>query len=85
MLDSALGCAVHSKLPPGIGYTTIEFKVNLVRPLSHESGELICEGKAVHFGRTTALSEATIRNAQGKLIAFGTETCAVFPLPGTDP
>jgi uncharacterized protein (TIGR00369 family) len=82
LLDSALGCAVHSMLPAGIGYTTVEFKVNLVRPLSEDSGEVICEGRVVHFGRTIATSEATLKTASGKLIAHGTETCAVFPLPG---
>jgi uncharacterized protein (TIGR00369 family) len=81
LLDSALGCAVHTMLPAGMGYTTIEFKVNLVRPLSEKSGEIVCEGRIVHFGRTIATSEATLKTADGKLIAHGTETCAIFPLP----
>ena len=81
LLDSALGCCVHTKLPAGVGYTTIEFKVNLTRPLFKESGEVVCEGRVVHFGRTTAVSEATLRTADGKLIAMGTETCAIFPIP----
>lgn len=81
LLDSALGCCVHTKLPAGVGYTTIEFKVNLTRPLFKESGEVVCEGRVVHFGRTTAVSEATLRTADGKLVAMGTETCAIFPIP----
>lgn len=81
LLDSALGCAVHTMVPAGIGYTTVEFKVNLVRPLSDRSGETICEGRVVHFGRTIATSEATLKTQDGKLIAHGTETCAIFPLP----
>ena len=80
LLDSALGCAVHTALPAGTGYTTVEFKVNLVRPLSEHSGEVVCEGRVLHLGRTIATSEGTIRNAEGKLIAHGTETCAIFPI-----
>ena len=81
LLDSALGCAVHTMIPANTGYTTIEFKVNLVRPLSQQTGMVICEGRVIHFGRTIATSEASIRTKQGKLIAHGTETCAIFPLP----
>ena len=80
ILDSALGCAVQTALPAGMGYTTIEFKVNLVRPLTKDSGEVLCEGKLIHLGRTTATSEAKLTNRDGKLVAFGTETCAVFPI-----
>jgi uncharacterized protein (TIGR00369 family) len=78
LLDSALGCCVQTKLPAGFGYTTIEFKVNLIRPLFANSGEVVCEGRVVHFGRTTAVSEATLKTAEGKLVAMGTETCAIF-------
>jgi uncharacterized protein (TIGR00369 family) len=81
LLDSALGCCVQTKLPAGFGYTTIEFKVNLIRPLFANSGEIICDGRVVHFGRTTAVSEATLKTSDGKLVAMGTETCAIFKLP----
>lgn len=80
ILDSALGCAVHTMLPAGMAYTTVEFKVNLVRPLFETSGEVTCEGKVIHFGRTIATSEAMLRTSDGKLIAHGTETCAIFPV-----
>ncbi len=80
ILDSALGCCVHTTLPAGMAYTTVEFKVNLVRPLFAHSGEVVCEGKVIHVGRTIATSEATLKTADGKLIAHGTETCAIFPL-----
>ncbi len=80
ILDSALGCCVHTMLPKGMAYTTVEFKVNLVRPLFAHSGEVTCEGKIIHVGRTIATSEAFLRNADGKLIAHGTETCAIFPM-----
>lgn len=82
ILDSALGCAVQSKLPAGVIFTTIEFKVNLVRPLFDDSGEVTCEGNVVHFGRTIATSEARLIRADGKLVAHGTSTCAIFPMRG---
>ncbi len=80
ILDSALGCCVHTMLPAGMAYTTIEFKVNLVRPLFESSGEVICEGRVIHVGRTIATSEATLKTSEGKLIAHGSETCAIFPV-----
>ncbi len=78
LLDSALGCAVHTMLPAGTLYTTIEFKINFVRPLFDNSGEVICHGSVIHFGRTTATSEAKLKRSDGKLIAHGTATCAIF-------
>ncbi|TGV98377.1 PaaI family thioesterase, partial [Mesorhizobium sp. M2D.F.Ca.ET.145.01.1.1] len=60
-------------------YTTAEFKVNLTRPITPRTGEVVCEGKVVHKGRTLAVSEATLKDAGGKLLAFGTETCSIFP------
>lgn len=80
IMDSALGCAVMTTLKPGEAYTTVEFKINLVRPLFPGMGEVFCEGKVVHRGRTIATSEAFLRDAQGKLLAHGTETCAIFPI-----
>jgi uncharacterized protein (TIGR00369 family) len=80
LLDSALGCAVHTLLDRGEAYTTAEFKVNLTRPITPKTGEVVCEGKVVHKGRTLAVSEATLKDANGKLLAFGTETCSIFPV-----
>ena len=80
LLDSALGCAVHTTLAKGEGYSTAEFKVNLVRPITPKTGEVVCEGKVVHRGRTMAVSEATLKGPDGKLLAIGTETCAIFPI-----
>ncbi|MBN9076701.1 MAG: phenylacetic acid degradation protein [Rhizobiales bacterium 65-79] len=79
ILDSALGCAVHTMLKKGEAYTTAEFKVNLTRPITPRTGEVMCEGKVIHRGRTLALSEATLKDMDGKLLAFGTETCSIFP------
>lgn len=80
LMDSALGCAVMTTLKPGEAYTTAEFKVNLVRPLLPGMGEVVCEGRIIHRGRTLATSEATLKDRNGKLLAHGTETCAIFPI-----
>jgi len=81
LMDSALGCAVQSMLPAGMQMTTIEFKINLVRPLFEDSGEIRCEGNIIHFGRTTATCEAKLEKSDGKLVAHGTATCAIFKAP----
>ena len=80
IMDSALACAVHTLLQLGEGYTTAEFKVNLLRPITSRTGEVACEGTVVHRGRTSAVSEARLTDAAGKLLACGTETCVIFPL-----
>ncbi|MFI0484545.1 PaaI family thioesterase [Actinomadura sp. 9N215] len=81
LLDSAMGCAVHTSLPDGAGYTTLELSVNFVRPVPLEGGRLVCEGTTVHVGRKLATAEGRIRNENGKLVAHGTTTCMVFPPP----
>jgi uncharacterized protein (TIGR00369 family) len=80
ILDSALACAVQTLLEIGEAYTTAEFKVNLIRPISPQTGEVVCEGRVVHRGRTLAVSEASLKDGNGKLLAFGTETCSIFPV-----
>ncbi|MCB1382010.1 MAG: PaaI family thioesterase [Notoacmeibacter sp.] len=82
IMDSALACAVHTTCQPGEASTTVEFKVNLVRPILPGMGELTCEGRVVHRGRTLAVSEATLRGPDGKTLAFGTETCNILQMPG---
>ena len=79
LLDSALGCAVHTLLEAGEAYTTAEFKVNFTRPVTPRTGEVVCEGRVLHRGRTLAVSEASLRDMNGKLLALGTETCSIFP------
>lgn len=81
LLDSVLGCAVHSMLPAGRGYTTLEIKVNYVRALSTATGEGTAIGRAVHVGRQTALAEATLTDPAGRLLATASTTCLVFDLP----
>ncbi len=80
LLDSALGCCVHTTLAKGEGYTTVEFKVNLTRPITPRTGLVRCEGTVINRGRTIAVSEATLTDKDGKLLAFGVETCSIFPV-----
>lgn len=80
IMDSALACSVQTLLARGEAYTTAEFKVNLIRPITPKTGEVVCEGRVVNKGRTLAVSEATLKDGQGKLLAFGTETCSIFPV-----
>jgi uncharacterized protein (TIGR00369 family) len=82
LLDSALGCAIHTTLVKGETYTTLEIKVNLVRPLTQETGLVRAEGRVIHRGRTVATSEGDIKDSSGKLYAHATTTCMIFPARG---
>ncbi len=82
MLDSAMGCAVHSTLPKGRGYTTLEFKLNLVRPLPTEVAELRSEGRIIHRGRRVATAQGSILDGDDKLYAHGTTACLIFEVDG---
>ncbi len=79
MLDSALGCAVHSTLPAGDGFTTLELKVNLVRAISKDTGLLRAEARVLHRGRTVATADADLKDSAGKLYAHASTTCMIFP------
>jgi uncharacterized protein (TIGR00369 family) len=81
MLDSAVGCAVHSTLPAGKGYTTLELKVSYVRAVTADSGALRAEGKVIHVGGQVATAEGRLYDASGKLYAHATTTCLIFSLP----
>jgi len=78
LLDSAMGCAVQTRLVAGQGYTTAELSVNIVRAASHETGPLRAIGTVIHCGRQLATAEGRIVDAQGKVYAHGTTTCLVF-------
>lgn len=82
LLDSVMGCAVHSTLPKGRAYTSLEIKVNYVRAVTIASGELSAEGRLVHGGRRSAVAEGTVVDARGRLCATASTTCMVFDLPG---
>lgn len=81
LLDSVMGCAVHSSLAAGRGYTTLEIKVNYVRGLTEAVGFVTGTGKVVHSGRQTAVAEARAVDAAGRLYATATTTCLVFDVP----
>ena len=81
ILDSALGCAVHTLIPAGRGYTTAELSVNYVRGLSPKVGRVRAEGKVIHCGRQLATAEARLFGPDGTLFAHATTTCLVFDLP----
>jgi uncharacterized protein (TIGR00369 family) len=79
LLDSAMGCAVHSTLPAGTGYTTLELSVNYVRPMTVDSGPVRVEGTIVHGGRRQATAEGRLVSVEsGKLLAHGKTTCLIF-------
>ena len=78
LLDSALGCAVQSMLPAGTSYTTLELKVNYLRPITTKTGTVYCEGKIIHVGGRIATAEGRLTDAVGKLYAHGTTTCIIL-------
>ncbi len=78
LLDSALGCAINTMMPPGRIFTTLEMKINYVRPMRRETGEVRCEASILHVGGRVATAEGRIVDAGGKLYAHGTATCMLF-------
>ena len=81
LLDSALGCSVHTMMPPGRGYTTAELSVNYVRGLTPRVARVRAEGKVIHCGRQLATAEARLVGPDGTLYAHATTTCLVFEIP----
>ncbi|MFR9788628.1 PaaI family thioesterase [Streptomyces sp. MB22_4] len=78
LLDSAMGCAVHTTLAAGLGYTTLELKVNYIRAARTDGQTLTAEGTVVHAGRRTATAEGKVLDEQGRLIAHATTTCIIL-------
>jgi uncharacterized protein (TIGR00369 family) len=79
LLDSAMGCAIHTTLGVGEGYTSLETSVNFVRPITSETGPVSCEGKVLHRGGRIATAEGRLVSQKtGKLLAHGTTTCLVM-------
>jgi uncharacterized protein (TIGR00369 family) len=78
LLDSCMGCAIHTALPRGKGYTTLEIKVNYVKALRRDTGPVRATGTVIHVGNRVATAEGKIQDASGKLYAHGTTTCLVF-------
>jgi uncharacterized protein (TIGR00369 family) len=81
LLDSALGCSVHTMMPPGRGYTTAELSVNYVKGLTPRVARVRAEGKVIHCGRQLATAEARLVGPDGTLYAHATTTCLVFETP----
>jgi uncharacterized protein (TIGR00369 family) len=81
LLDSAVGCAIQTMLPKGMGYTTLEIKVNLIRALTVKTGPVRAEGKVIQVGGRVGIAEGRIVDAEGKLYAHASTTCLIFPLP----
>lgn len=80
LLDTATGCAVHTTLPAGVGYTSLDLNVKFLRPVTVDSGLLQCEGTVLQRGRRTALAEARLTDGGGRLVAHATSTCLLFPI-----
>lgn len=78
LLDSAMACSVQTELPAGSGYTTLEAKINLVRPVTLETGKLRAIGKVIHVGSRVGTAEGRLEDAAGKLYAHGTTTCIIL-------
>lgn len=80
LLDTAVGCAVHTMLPAGKGYTTLELKVNYIRAMTDKTGPVRAEATVVHVGGQVGIAEGRITDANGKLYAFATTTCLIFDI-----
>jgi uncharacterized protein (TIGR00369 family) len=79
LLDSALGCAVHTTLPAGVGYTSLGIEAKYVRPITRDTGRVLCEAKVLYRGRKQATAEASLTAADSsKLLASGTATCMIL-------
>ncbi len=78
VLDSAMTSAILTTLPAGVGCSTLEIKVNFVRPITDRTGRVICEGKIIHGGNRIAIAEGRITDSHDKLCAFAVSTCIIF-------
>ena len=80
LLDSAMGLAIRSTQEKGVGSTTLEFKISLVRPITPETGLITAEGVVLNCGRRVGTAEGRITDAQGRLLSHGTTTCLIFEM-----
>ncbi len=80
LLDSCMACAVQSTLPQGSACTTLEFKINIVRPINGDTGPVEAEGKVVQAGRRIGVAEGRLTDRVGRLLAHGTTTCLIYQL-----
>ena len=82
LLDSALACAIYTTMQKGDSWTTLELKLNYVRPMTKDTGPVRAEGRIIHRGRSVATSEGDLKDLSGKLYAHATTTCMIFPAKG---
>jgi uncharacterized protein (TIGR00369 family) len=82
LIDSATGCAVHSTLPLGMAYTTVNLGIDFLRPMTTATGPVRCEGRVVHRGSRIAIAEGKVVDAAGKVYVQGKSTCMIFKLGG---
>ena len=78
LLDSCMGSSVHSTLPAGTGFTVIEFKIDFVRPITIDTGDVTAEGKVVNVGKRIGIADGIMRDARDRVLARGTTTCLIF-------
>lgn len=78
ILDTCMGLAIHSTLEKGVGSTTLEFKISLLRPITPETGPIKAEGVVLNCGRRVGTAEGRVTDQQGRLLAHGTTTCLIF-------
>jgi uncharacterized protein (TIGR00369 family) len=81
LLDSVMGLAIHTMLPAGTGYTTLEFKISFIKGMTKDTGPVRSEGRTLNVGRRTATAEARITDGKGRLLAHATTTCLLFEIP----
>jgi len=80
LLDTAAACSVHSTLPAGLGYTSMDLTTKFLRPVTVDCGLLTCVGSVISQGRRTALAQAQLTDEEGRLLAHATSSCLIFPL-----
>ena len=80
LLDSCMSCSIQTHLEKGLGYITLELKVNMVRPITDKTGPIRAEGRSLYVGRRSGTAEGKIIDAKGTLLAHGTTTCLIFAL-----
>jgi uncharacterized protein (TIGR00369 family) len=80
LVDSVMGLAIHTMLPPGTGYTTLEFKISFIKGMTKDTGPVRSEGRTLNVGRRAATAEARVTDAKGRLLAHATTTCLVFEI-----
>ena len=81
LLDTAAACSVHSTLPAGVGYTSLDLSVKFLRPVTLATGRIVCTGGVLQKGRRTALAEARLTDGDDRLLAHATSSCILFDMP----